>query len=414
MSQPEENHADELSIFIPPPANTAIQRREWFEYRPVNQISDYVTLDFLVPPQAAGYMDLKRSTLRVKVRLTDSNDKPISKDENVALVNLPLHSLFTQVDCSLQQTGVGQTGTNYAYKAYIDTLLSTSANDKVELDSQLFVKDSSGRRDEPNVRNGSNTGSYLRSQYTDDGRILELEGPIHLDIFRQNRLIINGVSLSLKFHQSKNVFRLMSDVENASYKTQIVDASFKLCVQKPNAGVSMAHSKLLEDETAIYPHRSSRFKIASVSKGEYSHNQNNLFEGENPSQLIVGLVSSAAYKGDYKRSSFFFQTFDCNFLALYVDGQSYPAKPLQLNFAEANCVEAYRTLTAFSSDIDVSLRDFRGGYALFVLNIDDNVDFNTKRRGRLHIGAEIRHPFTGKRDGNHVRKISQDNARGPV
>ena len=101
---------------------------------PVNQISDYLTLDFLILPQAAGYIDLKRSTFRVKVRLTDSDDKPISKDDNVALVNLPLHSLFTQVDCSLQQTGVGQTGTNYAYKAFIDTLLSTRANDNVEVD----------------------------------------------------------------------------------------------------------------------------------------------------------------------------------------------------------------------------------------------------------------------------------------
>lgn len=134
---------------------------------------------------------------------------------------------------------------------------------------------------------------YLRSIYTNDGVILELEGPIHLDVFQQNRLIINGVSLSLKFHQSKNAFRLMSNVENASYKVQIVDASFKLCLQKPNAGVLMAHNKLLEDETAIYPHLCSRFKIASVSKGEYSHSQNNLFEGEIPSQLIVALVSSA-------------------------------------------------------------------------------------------------------------------------
>lgn len=172
----------------------------------------------------------------------------------------------------------------------------------------------------------------------------------------------------------------MSNVENSSYKTQIVDASLKLCVQKPNAGVLMAHSKLLEDETAIYPHLSSRFKIAFVSKGDYSHSQSN-FEGEIPSQLIAGLVSSAAYGGDYKRSSFFFKSFDCNFLALYVDGQSYPAKPLQPNFAEGNCVEAYRTLIAFRSDIDVSLQDFRGGCALFALNIDDNVDFNTKRRG---------------------------------
>lgn len=192
MIQPEENHVDELSIFTPPPANTAIQRREWFEYRPVNQILDYASLDFLVPPQAAGYMDLKRSTLRVKVRLTDGDDKPISKDENVALVNLPLHSLFTQVDCSLQQTGVGQTGANYAYKAYIDTLLSTGANDRVELNSQSFVKDTSGHFDDANVRDGSNTGLYIRSIYTDSGKILEMEGPIHLDIFRQNRLIVNG------------------------------------------------------------------------------------------------------------------------------------------------------------------------------------------------------------------------------
>lgn len=107
----------------------------------------------------------------------------------------------------------------------------------------------------------------------------------------------------------------MSSVENAAYKTQIVDASFKLCVQKPNAGVLMAHAKLLQDETALYPHLSSRFKIASVSKGEYSHSQNNLFEGEVPSQLIVGLVSSAAYGGNYmyKKSPFRFQTFDCIF-----------------------------------------------------------------------------------------------------
>lgn len=415
MIQPEENHVDELSIFTPPPANTAIQRREWFEYRPVNQISDYASLDFLVPPQAAGYMDLKRSTLRVKVRLTDGDDKPISKDENVALVNLPLHSLFTQVDCSLQQTGVGQTGTNYAYKAYIDTLLSTGANDRVELDSQSFVKDTSGHFDDANVRDGSNTGLYIRSIYTDSGKILEMEGPIHLDIFRQNRLIVNGVSLSLKFHQSKNAFRLMSSVENAAYKTQIVDASFKLCVQKPNAGVLMAHSKLLQDETALYPHLSSRFKIASVSKGEYSHSQNNLFEGEVPSQLIVGLVSSAAYGGDYKKSPFRFQTFDCNFLALYVDGQSYPAKPLQPNFSEHNYVEAYRTLTAFRSDIDVSLADFNGGYALFVLNIDDNVDFNTKRRGdcrlELKFGAPLPESVTVLMYGKFPRIMHVDHSR---
>ena len=107
--------------------------------------------------------------------------------------------------------------------------------------------------------------------HTDEGRLLELEGSLHLDVFRQKRLIVNGVSLTLKLWPSKNAFRLMSGEEGAAYAVQILDASFKLCLQKPNAGVLMAHSKLLANETAMYSCVSTSFKIASLSKGEYSH-----------------------------------------------------------------------------------------------------------------------------------------------
>lgn len=377
----EENHDDELSVFTPPPTNIAIHSREWIEYRLINQISEYAALDFLIPPLSVGYMDLKRTTLKVKLRLTDASDKPVPQDANVGLVNAPIHAIFSQVDCNLQQTTVGQLGTNYPYKAYIDTLLNTGADDKVELNSQLFIKDEPDHYNDADVRSGPNNALFIRSQYTDGGLVLELESGLPLDIFQQKRLIINGVSLALKLWPSKHPFRLMSSDEDAAYKVQILDASLKLCVQKPNTGVLMAHNKLLEESTAIYPYVHSSFKISSVSKGEYSHSDNNLFQGEIPSQLIVGLVNSGAFEGDYKRSPFNFQSFDCNFLSMYIDGQSYPAKPLQPNFAGRNCVEAYRTLTSFRKDIYLSLLDFRGGCALFVFNVDDSVDFNTKRKG---------------------------------
>lgn len=64
-----------------------------------------------------------------------------------------------QVDCSLQQTTVTQTGPNYLYKAYIDTLLNTSPNDKVMLTSQLFEKDMAGHQEDADIRTGSNTGA---------------------------------------------------------------------------------------------------------------------------------------------------------------------------------------------------------------------------------------------------------------
>lgn len=398
MNLLEENHDDELSLFTTPPTNTGIQAREWIEYRPTNQVSGESPLEFLISPQPVRYMDLRRSVLRIKLRLLDAAGNPIAKDNKVALVNLGLHSIFSQVDCYLQQTSIGKLGSIYPYKAYMDTLLNTGSNDYVQRTSQFFYKDTAGHHDDANVQLGGNQGLYFRSRYTDEGRSLEMEGPIHLDIFQQKRLIINGVSLALKFWPSKNAFRLMSGDDGANYSVQILESSFKLCMQKPNSGVLLAHDKLLGNATALYPFVSTSFKTSSISKGEYSHSENNMFQGEVPSQLVVALVSSEAFNGSYKRSPFNFQAYDCDFLALYIDGQTFPAKPLQPNFSGKNYVEAYRGLTAFRSDVDISYFEYSGGYTLFVLNIDDNRDFNTKRRGdcrlELRFGSALPESIT--------------------
>jgi hypothetical protein len=73
----------------------------------------------------------------------------------------------------------------------------------------------------------------------------------------------------------------------------------------------------------------SNISVSSISKGQYAHSENHLFQGEIPSQLIVILLESARSGRVYKKNPFFFQPFHCNFLALYIDGQSYPGKPLQ-------------------------------------------------------------------------------------
>jgi hypothetical protein len=117
MNNLKENHEDELSVFTPSLTNTCVHTRQWIEYRPTNQISGESPLEFLIPPQSVGYMDLRRSTLKIKLRLTNALRQPVAKDANVGLVNLPLQAVFSQVDCSLQQTSVTQTVTNYPYKA---------------------------------------------------------------------------------------------------------------------------------------------------------------------------------------------------------------------------------------------------------------------------------------------------------
>lgn len=118
-------------------------------------------------------MDMRRSTLKIKLRPTNAVGQTVAKNANTGLVNLPLQTIFSQVTCSLQQTCVKRTGTNYLYKAYINTLLETGANDSVMGLATLRE----GRHNGTDVRNGVNTCLYIRSRYTDECRLLELEGP---------------------------------------------------------------------------------------------------------------------------------------------------------------------------------------------------------------------------------------------
>jgi hypothetical protein len=54
---------------------------------------------------------------------------------------------------------------------------------------------------------------------------------------------------------------------------------------------------------------------------------------------------------------------------------------IERRLLKENYVEAYRTWSAFRSDVDVSYAAYGGGYAIYVLNVDDDANFNTKRRG---------------------------------
>jgi hypothetical protein len=158
-----EKHLDGLSIFEAPPTDTALQAREWIEYRPTNQITEYAALEFNVPPQSSSYIDLNRSLIKIKCRLTKESGEPIDSDadtnpDKVALVNLALHSLVAQIDCMLQQTQVSQLGTNYPYKAYLDTIPGAPMDELVQLKSQLYFKDDDQDDLEPD---GSNHGLWI-------------------------------------------------------------------------------------------------------------------------------------------------------------------------------------------------------------------------------------------------------------
>ncbi|XP_045158604.2 uncharacterized protein F54H12.2-like [Mercenaria mercenaria] len=384
----EDFHKEELSLFTSPPAATTVQSREWITYRPVNQVTTLSALEFNIPGQSSAYLDLKRSVLNLKLQIVKGDGAAVSADEIVGPINLPFHTVFSQVDVSLQQTPLSHTGINYPYKAYIDTILKSNRNIQENLlTSQQYYKDT-GNVGTNDGKTGNNNGLFLRCALFKGSKIVEMEGPLHIDLFQQPRLLINGVAVGIKLHLNRDAFTLITDSPSPDYRVKIADAYFKLCIQRMKSDVLVAHDNLIQDMSAIYPYLRTEIKTTSIASGQFSYSADDIFQGLVPCKLIVGLVPSVAFNGDYAHNPFNFKHYNCSSIGLYVDGQSVPSQPMQPNYSADQYMECYRTLTLFRNDINISDQDYKKGYCLYAIDVDPYYSFSTKKKG--HCRLEIK------------------------
>jgi len=316
-----------LALFEKPSVNTGIIGYKWVQYRPISQISSSGLLQFTISGTSNDYVNLQNSYLQLKGYIANSRGEAISQTDDVAFENLGIQSLWSQVDISLQQKVISsRVGTNYAYKSYLDVLLNHS-QDQMEnqLTSQLFYKDGAGLMDGGN----GNFGYRIRKTFTAKGQEIQLEGPLYLDICQQERPILNGVEINLKFWPNKPSFYMSSIRLEGGYFFKITDANLNICMVEVSPAILVGHGAGLKESPALYPFHQSDFKAFSIPKGQYVHSIDNIFQGDIPSDLIVGLVSSQAYVGSYNKNPFNFHNYDCSYCGFFINGNSTPSQPFE-------------------------------------------------------------------------------------
>ncbi|XP_067659801.1 uncharacterized protein F54H12.2-like [Haliotis asinina] len=139
----EELVPEALNLFSLPPYQSSVQKHYFVNVRPLSQINDTSPLEFHVSNSGADYIDLKRTRLHVKVKVTQADGTTsLAEDENVAPINLFMSALFSQTSVYLQNQLVSSTNNHYAYKSMMKALLGYDAEAKsTQLTSQLFYKD---------------------------------------------------------------------------------------------------------------------------------------------------------------------------------------------------------------------------------------------------------------------------------
>ena len=386
-------HDNDLALFKTPEVETATQKREWITVRPISQLTEGAAIEFNVPGTSMTYIDLKNLLLYLKLKIVKADGTHLEAEDIVGLTNNPLHSIFSQVDVNVQQHPTTEVGSNYAYKAYLDTLLECRSLH--DLDCQLFVKDEGGLDMGDTDPNGRNNGLFLRASYTNRSKELELTGRLHVDLCQQDRLILNGVPINIKLWQNSDRFRLLSKDGAESYKVTITDASLKVASVKVNPDVILGQADVIKKSNALYPYTRSVVKTYAVPQGQFSFITDDVFQGEVPQQLVVGVVESAAVHGSYVKNPFNFQNFNCTYAGFFVDGQSTPSEPLQPNYKSDQFVDAYQRLywDKRQRAVHVTRSDFKVGYCLYVFRPSGDAKDRPDERAHTRLELKFAEPL---------------------
>nr|XP_022298542.1 uncharacterized protein F54H12.2-like [Crassostrea virginica] len=122
---------DSLELFQVPPTNIALEDSKWIEYYPVSSTltSDTAPIEFEIKGQGDEYVDLSQTYIQMLVKFTKDNGTALTGSTGVSSpVNNIVHSLFSEIDLSLNGKVITPGTDTYPYKAYLEKLLSYEHN----------------------------------------------------------------------------------------------------------------------------------------------------------------------------------------------------------------------------------------------------------------------------------------------
>ncbi len=385
----------ELDLFTVPPTNTSMEKGNVIEKLPISSLGDG-PIEFQITPEQDEYIDVGRTFLYLKVKITKKDKSDLEATSKVGPVNLLFHTLWSQIDVHLNDKLITPSENTYPYKAYLETLLSYGYDAKAsQLASQLWYDDvgSLNSIDPYDETDPVNTGFVERSKLFSTSKSVEMYGRLHCDIFQQERYLPHGVKMKIKLTPSSEAFHLMSDTN--AYTTVIQDASLFVRMVKLNPAIpNMHNTKLNQGKLAQYPIRRGIVTTFTIPQGHLSKTEDNVIMGQLPRRLVIGLVTNKAFNGSKDANPFEFKHFDLNYLTIHVGGQQFPGKALTPDFDNDQCLRSYMTLFEGTGMLNadkgnyVSRASYKNGFTLYAFDLTADM-----------------------MDGDHIDPIKQGNVK---
>ena len=355
-----------LDLFTLPPIDYRYDAHRFVRYSPTLTGIDPITFSI---PQTDDFIDLADSRLEIEVRLTNPHagylgikvDDVVSDATNTRNTYVETnfgHTLFKQMDLSLNGALVTPQGNNYHHQAYIENLLNYSREDgKTKLIAEGWTNDlnvqrtigrTSGVDDTPDAGAMATIapGMYALTGKLQQKRWFTFVIRPHLPVFTSGRLLVPGIELKLDLHlnpMSQLLFQTGNLTNTATRKVPIItpaDIKVTLILKKVtlNAKIYVDLQKRRTSGKTIvhYPVVRGDIRTFSIPTGQTRWEQDNLFLGRIPDEVVLVFMHIDVYNGDLEKHTFAYKRHGIQRISQSINGEDYPYRPLELSTTNNN------------------------------------------------------------------------------
>jgi hypothetical protein len=376
----------ELEMFSLPPTQVAVKEEFWVELNPLNAVNSTGPYEFYMPGDMY-FLDLAKNYVYVKLRIRTAAGANLTWDpaanqpneaDRVGPIQLIGKTMFKQVKLFLGGKLAYDSGDVYHYRSYLETILNADEEEK-----RTILRAAGYQKDTPvdHVNDAANTGWLERALWFRESRAVEFMAPITCELCNQDKFLIPRVDLRLELTRNSSPFSLLhmgpppQGGGDPQFNLEVTGMKWFVKKVNPTEAISLALESALLRNTVKYPVRRIEIKTLHIAAGRRDTPTNNLFYGQIPRRLVVGMVANDAFHGTITTNPFGFKPFSARTIQVQAGGKSYPPNPLTFDFARDNFARAYVQmyedlgLTDTRKTNGITPDEFKAFNCLFVFNL---------------------------------------------
>lgn len=156
------------------------------------------------------------------------------------------------------------------------------------------------------TENSVNKGFLKRRQKFLNGKLVQLQGKLHCDLFSMSHLMVNSTDISIVLKKNDPKFYLMGEQGNKIYTFKYEQCYLRIRCQVISPSVMVAIARVSEDYTYKYPIKRVVITSKVIAESATKISWPSVCQGILPRRVIIGFLKTEAFDGscDYNPYNF--------------------------------------------------------------------------------------------------------------